>query len=129
MRRGRRARFQAYADLNCPASFVEMAGYAVASADVVKWNCDRFWNEEAEHFYPTAKAYLCYYTRWVQNVEVIDPMTVKITLTAPNYEFLRLGVLSCGQARMVSPTAVQELGNDGFARNPAAAVASPFRTA
>ena len=51
------------------------------NADVVKWNYDRFWNEEAEHFYPTAKAYLGYYTRWVQNVEVIDPMTVKITLT------------------------------------------------
>ena len=28
------------------------------NADVVKWNYDRFWNEEAEHFYPTAKAYL-----------------------------------------------------------------------
>ena len=96
-------------------------------ADAVKWNYDRFWNEDAPHFYPTAKAYLGYYTRWVKNVEVIDPMTVKITLTTPNYEFLRLGVLSCGQPRMVSPTAVEKLGNDGFVRNPVGT--GPFKFA
>jgi len=87
-------------------------------AEAVKFNYDRFWNESSPHFYPAAKAYLGYFTKYIENVEVIDPLTVKITLTEPNYEWLRLGVLSCGQPRMISPTAVATLGNDTLASQP-----------
>jgi len=58
------------------------------------------------------------YTKWIKDVEVLGPMAIKVTLTQPNYEWLRAGLQSYGQPLMLSPTAVQKFGNDGIALNP-----------
>jgi len=87
-------------------------------AEAVKFNFERFWDESSPNFYAKAKAFVVAYTKWIKSVEVVDPMTVKITLTAPNYQWLRQGLQSYGQPLMVSPTAVKEYGNEGIAAHP-----------
>ncbi len=87
-------------------------------ADVVKWNYDRFMDSGAEHAYDQAQAYLGYYTRWIKSVEVVDSATVKITLNETNYDWLQMGVVACGMPMIVSPTAVETMGNDEFALSP-----------
>ncbi len=87
-------------------------------AAAVKFNFDRFWNEGSPDFYPKAKAFVVAYTKWIKGVEVVDPMTVKVTLTAQNYQWLRQGLQSYGQPLMISPASVKQYGNDGVALHP-----------
>ena len=87
-------------------------------AEAVKFNFERFWDESSPNFYPKAKAFVIAYTKWIKTVEVVDPMTVKITLTAPNYQWLRQGLQSYGQPLMISPASVKEFGNEGIAAHP-----------
>ncbi len=94
-------------------------------AQAVKFNFDRFWNETSPAFYPKAKAFVIAYTKWIKAVDVLDPMTVKVTLTAPNYQWLRQGLQSYGQPLMVSPASVKRYGNDGVALHPVGT--GPFR--
>ncbi|WP_129222098.1 ABC transporter substrate-binding protein [Lichenibacterium ramalinae] len=94
-------------------------------AAAVKFNFDRFWNESSPDFYKKAKAFVIAYTKWIRSVDVIDPMTVKITLTAPNYQWLRQGLQSYGQPLMVSPASVKQFGNEGVALHPVGT--GPFR--
>jgi peptide/nickel transport system substrate-binding protein len=69
-------------------------------AAAVKFNFDRFWNESSPDFYKKAKAFVIAYTKWIKSVDVVDPMTVKVTLTAPNFQWLRQGLQSYGQPLM-----------------------------
>lgn len=87
-------------------------------AAAVKFNFDRFWNESSPDFYKKAKAFVIAYTKWIKSVDVVDPMTVKVTLTAPNYEWIRQGLQSYGQPLMVSPASVKKYGNEGVALHP-----------
>ena len=87
-------------------------------AAAAKFNFDRFWDESSPHFYAKSKAFVAAYTRWIENVEAIDDMTIKVTLNAPNYEWIRSGLSSYGQPLMISPTAVETFGNEGVALNP-----------
>ncbi len=87
-------------------------------ADAVIYNFDRFWNEDSPRFYEKAKAFVAAYTRWIEATEKIDDMTVKITLNAPNYEWIRSGLQSWGEPLMISPTAIEKYGNEGIALNP-----------
>jgi peptide/nickel transport system substrate-binding protein len=87
-------------------------------AAAVKFNFDRFWNEKSPDFFPKAKAFVGAYTKWIADFEVLGPMAVKVTLTQPNYEWLRAGLQSYGQPLMISPASVKKYGNDGVAQNP-----------
>jgi peptide/nickel transport system substrate-binding protein len=94
-------------------------------ASAVKFNFERFWDESSPNFYKKAKAFVIAYTKWIKSVDVVDPMTVRVTLKAPNYQWLRQGLQSYGQPLMVSPTAVRRYGNDGVALHPIGT--GPFR--
>lgn len=94
-------------------------------AAAVKFNFDRFWDENSPNFYKKAKAFVIAYTKWIKAVDVIDPMTVRITLNAPNYQWLRQGLQSYGQPLMISPASVKKYGNDGVALHPIGT--GPFR--
>src|SRR5271156_1424879 len=72
-------------------------------ADAVKFNFERFWDESSPNFYKKAKAFVIAYTKWIKSVEVVDPMTVKVTLKSANYQWLRQGLQSYGQPLMISP--------------------------
>lgn len=87
-------------------------------AEAVKFNFERFWDEKSPNFYPKAKAFVIAYTKWIKSVDVVDPMTVKITLKAPNYQWIRQGLQSYGQPLMISPASVKQYGNDGVAAHP-----------
>ena len=56
-----------------------------------KFNFDRFWNENSPDFYKKAKAFVIAYTKWIKSVDVVDPMTVKVTLTVLTGQWLRQG--------------------------------------
>lgn len=94
-------------------------------AAAVKFNFERFWDESSPNFYKKAKAFVVAYTKWIKTVEIIDPMTVRVTLKSPNYQWLRQGLQSYGQPLMVSPEAVKKYGNDGIALHPIGT--GPFR--
>ncbi len=94
-------------------------------AAAVKFNFERFWDESSPNFYKKAKAFVIAYTKWIKSVEVVDPMTVRVTLKAPNYQWLRQGLQSYGQPLMISPAAVKKYGNDGIALHPIGT--GPFR--
>ncbi len=88
------------------------------NADAVIFNFDRFWNKESPHYYEKTAAFVSAYTQWIKAVEKIDDKTIKVTLTQPNYEWLRTGLQSYGQPLMVSPKSVAEYGNEGIALHP-----------
>jgi peptide/nickel transport system substrate-binding protein len=94
-------------------------------AAAVKFNFERFWDESSPNFYKKAKAFVIAYTKWIKSVEIVDPMTVRVTLNAANYQWLRQGLQSYGQPLMVSPEAVKKYGNDGIALHPIGT--GPFR--
>ncbi|MGF1608687.1 MAG: ABC transporter substrate-binding protein [Kiloniellales bacterium] len=87
-------------------------------ADAVMFNFERFWDKDSPNYYEKSAAFVSAYTQWIKAVEKIDDMTVKITLTQPNYEWLRTGLQSYGQPLMISPTSVEQYGNEGIALNP-----------
>ncbi len=94
-------------------------------AAAAKFNFERFWDETSPNFYAKAKAFVIAYTKWIKSVEVVDPMTFRVTLKAANYQWLRQGLQSYGQPLMVSPEAVKKYGNDGIALHPIGT--GPFR--
>ena len=87
-------------------------------AAAVKFNFERFWDKTSPNYYPKAASFVAAYAKWIKAVDVLDPMTVRVTLTAPDYEWLRQGLQSYGQPLMISPAAVKKYGNDGIALHP-----------
>ena len=94
-------------------------------ADAVKFNFERFWDKASPNYYAKTASFVVAYTKWIKAVDVLDPATVRITLTAPNYEWLRQGLQSYGQPLFISPTAVKKYGNAGIALHPIGT--GPFR--
>jgi len=90
------------------------------NADAVKYNFDRFLDPNAAHYSETANAYFGFigFTGAIKSVEVVDESTVRITLNAPNYEWLRMGMEDCPQLYMLSPKAIAEYGDEGLPLHP-----------
>ena len=95
-------------------------------AAAVKFNFERFWDEKSPNFYQEGQVFRdrLYEVDQVAS-RCVDPMTVRVTLKAANYQWLRQGLQSYGQPLMVSPAAVKKYGNDGIALHPIGT--GPFR--
>lgn len=77
-------------------------------AEAAKWNLDRFFNPETGAQVGAGLAAI------VTSVEALDPLTLQITMSTPYAPiFTDLGILY-----MVSPTAYEALGKDGFGLAP-----------
>jgi peptide/nickel transport system substrate-binding protein len=84
------------------------------NADAVKFNFDRMLDEE-HPYHDTGPFPLAFFFSAVENVEVVDDLTVKFTLNEPYAPFL--SNLAYPTGLLVSPAAVEEHGAD-YGRNP-----------
>lgn len=93
------------------------------TAEAVKFNFDRML-DESHPYHNTGPFPLAFFFSSVDNVEAVDPQTVKFTLNAPYAPFL--SNLAYPTGLIVSPEAVKKYGKD-FGRNPSGT--GPFRFA
>ena len=89
-------------------------------ADAVKFNFDRFMDPEAPHFYELAQAYFMFAggAADIESYRIVDPMTFEVTLKARNNEWMRSTLEDCPTLHFVSPTAIEEFGNDAIPLHP-----------
>ena len=92
-------------------------------AEAVKFNFDRMLKED-HPFHDTGPFPLAFFFSAVEEVEVVDPLTVKFSLNAPYAPFL--SNLAYPTGLIVSPAAVEASGAD-FGRNPVGT--GPFKFA
>ncbi len=93
------------------------------TAEVVKFNFDRMLKED-HPFHNTGPFPLSFFFSAVENVEAVDPSTVKFTLNAPYAPFL--SNLAYPTGLIVSQAAVEQHGAE-FGRNPSGT--GPFKFA
>jgi peptide/nickel transport system substrate-binding protein len=89
------------------------------NAEAVKFNFERFLNPQAPHYSETAAGYFSFigFTN-IKAVDVVDEHTVKVTLSEPNNEWLRLGMEDCPQMYIVSPEAIKKYGDKELPLHP-----------
>ena len=92
------------------------------NADAVKFNFDRMLDEN-HPYHNTGPFPLSFFFSAVENVEVVDDMTVRFTLNAPYAPFL--SNLAYPTGLIVSPVAVEQHGAE-FGRNPSGTGAFKF---
>ncbi|MBL8128266.1 MAG: ABC transporter substrate-binding protein [Thermomicrobiales bacterium] len=88
------------------------------NADVVEFNVRRIWDKDFQYYYPRANSFTFYAFEPLDTIEKVDDYTVKMILKRPFAEFLRMQNQSYGEPLMISPTVIQEQGNEAFATNP-----------
>ncbi|MBD8065843.1 ABC transporter substrate-binding protein [Devosia sp. PTR5] len=84
------------------------------NADAVKFNFDRMLKEDSPYA-DTGPFPLAFFFSSVENVDVVDDLTVKFTLNEPFAPFM--SNLASPTGLIVSPAAVEKFGKD-FGRNP-----------
>src|SRR5215217_2274159 len=89
------------------------------NAQAVEFNVRRIWDKDFEYYYARANSFTFYAFEALESITVVDDYTVEMKLSSPFAEFLRMQNQSYGEPLMISPTAVQTHGNEGFAQNPA----------
>ena len=92
------------------------------NAEAVKFNFDRILDEN-HPFHDTGPFPLSFYFSSVEEVNVVDPLTIEFKLNAPYAPFL--SNLAYTPGLMVSPAAVEAQGKD-FGRNPSGTGAFKF---
>lgn len=90
------------------------------NADAVKVNFDRFMDPNSEIYSELANAYFVFtgYAAYIDSYEVVDPMTFRVTLTEPNYQWERMGLEDCPTIHFISPAAIAEYGDEGLPLHP-----------
>lgn len=94
-------------------------------AEVVKWNIERMWDESKPHY--SAKAASCTASTWqnLQEIEVVDDLTIRLVFDEPFGEFIGTMLLGgCGNTAIMSPASWEEYG-DEVGEHPAGT--GPFR--
>jgi peptide/nickel transport system substrate-binding protein len=90
------------------------------NADAVKVNFDRFMDTESPYYSELANAYFVFtgYGAYIASYEIVDPMTFSVTLTEPNYEWMRMGLEDCPTMHFISAAAIAEYGDAGLPLHP-----------
>ena len=96
-------------------------------AEAVRFNIERMWNPQAHQYSPVAADYNRIGLEVLKSVEVLDPLTIRLTLREPFPEFLRYMTQedAPGAHVYISPAALNTYGNSGIADH--APGTGPFR--
>jgi len=97
------------------------------NAEAVRFNIERMWNPAAPQFSPVAADYNRIGLEALESVEVLDSLTIRMTLKEPFAEFLRYMTQedAPGAHIYISPAALETYGNAGIADH--APGTGPFR--
>jgi len=95
------------------------------NAEAVEFNIRRQWDEDFEYYFEPAARTSFWDYQYLEDIEVLDEHTIKLTLSQPWGEFLRMNCQSWGQQFMISPKHVKEVGNDAVGEAPV--MTGPFR--
>jgi peptide/nickel transport system substrate-binding protein len=88
-------------------------------AAAVEYNIRRMWDEESPQYSAKAAGQTAFVWSSVADVSTPDDMTVLVTMSTPFSPFLRiLAQGGNGSAAIISPTALEEYGNDAIADHP-----------
>ncbi|GIW04534.1 MAG: peptide ABC transporter substrate-binding protein [Thermomicrobiales bacterium] len=87
-------------------------------AEAAKFNIDRMTNPDFEYYNARAAAFTYFCWLATREVQIIDPMTIRIVQNRPFGEFLNQMVQGTGGTGMISPTAIKKYGTDKVAEHP-----------
>jgi peptide/nickel transport system substrate-binding protein len=93
------------------------------NAESVKFNLDRVMDKNFKHYFAAGASVTARTTRWIDSYSAVDLYTFRIVLKGPHNSFER--VLIHPSNGIVSPKAIEEMGNDGFPNKPVGT--GPFR--
>lgn len=81
-------------------------------AEAVKYNVERMYKKDAVQYDPIAANTTRYLWKYLESVEVLDPLTVTLKFSTPFYEFPKvLTQLGMGSGGIISPTALRKWGD------------------
>jgi peptide/nickel transport system substrate-binding protein len=95
------------------------------NADAVDFNIRRQWDKSFKFFYQDAANISFWPYQFLADIQKADDLTVKLVLSQPWGDFLRMNMQSFGQQFMLSPTYVRKVGN--AAAGDAPVLTGPFK--
>ncbi len=95
------------------------------NSEAVEFNIRRQWDQDFEFYLPAASQIAFWNYQYLQDIQTPDEYTVKLVLSKPWGEFLRMTCQSWGQQLMISPEYVKKVGNDAVGEAPV--MTGPFR--
>jgi peptide/nickel transport system substrate-binding protein len=88
------------------------------NADAVEFNIRRQWDKDFEFYFEPAAQTSFWDYQYLDDIQTVDEYTVKLVLSKPWGEFLRMNCQSWGQQFMISPDHVKKVGNDAVGEAP-----------
>lgn len=83
------------------------------NAQAVEYNIRRMWDKKSPQYSTKAAGQTTFVWKFVKDVRAVDDTTLKISLTQPFSEFLRMLTQGgSGSSAIISPTALQTYGED-----------------
>lgn len=87
-------------------------------ADAAKFNIDRMTDKNFQYYSARAAGFTYFQWQATKEVQIVDPMTIRVVQNRPFGEFLNQQVQGTGGPYMVSPTAIKTYGNDKIPEHP-----------
>ncbi|MEE9149875.1 MAG: ABC transporter substrate-binding protein, partial [Candidatus Tectomicrobia bacterium] len=87
------------------------------NAAAVKANIERMTDKDSPYFFERAYARQRVAWRWLQQVDILDDYTIRLTLSQPFSDFLAYLADKQQPSAMISPTAIKKYGNKGIAQH------------
>jgi len=81
-------------------------------AEAVKYNFERMYKKDAPNYNPKAARLTSYIWKYLESIDVIDPLTIRLNFSSPFYEFPKvLAQIGIGSGGIISPAALKTWGD------------------